>query len=92
MPPNRYPSVQETLQYIKHEKSFNVMPGDVVFIFRKAENFEGGWIYPWTDEMDSNIGKSGIVQENKPDGRGILIDTWQEAIFYYPYTCLRIIR
>lgn len=92
MPPNRCPpSAQETLQYIKHEKSFNVKPGDAVFIFRKAENFEGGWTCTWIDGMDNNIGKSGIVQENIPDGRGILIDTGQHS-FYYPYTCLRIIR
>ena len=86
-----YPTQQEITSYIRYEKSFNVKPGDIVFIFRKAESFEGGWRYAWIDEMDFAIRKYGLVLRIDPDGHGILIEIGQDR-FYCPYTCLRIIR
>ncbi len=77
--------------YIRNERSFKCKPGDRAYVFRKANDYENGWRYPWIREMDATIGNTGIILSAENDGHGILIDFGFDK-FYYPYTCLNIIR
>lgn len=82
-------------EYIRHQKKFDVCVGDIVTIFRKPYNNE--WPYLWVPEMDNAIGKSGKVIDISEDGilikiPGIAGSKYQQYAWYYPYTCLNIIR
>ena len=87
-----FPTIVESQKYAKRERSFNRKIGDIVHIFRRANSHEGGWLCSWVSEMDVTEGKYGIIVETGDDqGAGIKIRT-DDGEFYYPYTCLRIIR
>ena len=81
-------------EYIRNQKYFKVSIGDKVTIFRKPT--ENEWDL-WDCEMDEAIGKSGTVI--KVSDIGILVKIpgmpglrYQESSWYYPYTCMRIVR
>lgn len=81
--------------YIRHQKSFDVRVGDIVTVFRKPSLDE--WPWSWVSEMNGAIGKSGKVLEISEDGilikiPGIVGSKYQQDAWYYPYTCLNIIR
>lgn len=81
-------------EYIRNQKHFKVSIGDTVTIFRKPSNDE--WDL-WNHEMDEAIGKSGTVIKVVDNGilvkiPGIPGPRKQEFSWYYPYTCMRIVR
>ncbi len=82
-------------EYIRHQKKFDVRIGDIVTVFRKP--YKNEWPHLWTPEMDDAIGKSGKVIDISEDGilikiPSILGSEYQQYAWYYPYTCLNIIR
>jgi hypothetical protein len=98
--PNR-PSEEEKAVYVKNQNAFRARTGDHVKIFRKADSFENGWDTTWEPGMDNAINRIGIIQKVADrEAAGILIevpgvhrsDGRFDRCFFYPYTCLEIIR
>lgn len=87
----KYERLQE-----KWVENNGIAPGTTVKVVRRCLNYDRGWDNVWTNEMDSMIGatfkvsdsadvKSGVLV---PDGRGIRLDTPNNAGYRLPFFCL----
>jgi hypothetical protein len=87
---------KRTLRFIKNQKAFNAHPGDYVEVFRKAESYEDGWMTCWVPPMDEAIGHIGVIPVMKFDlkfGLPVIIpEVNHSQEYWYPYTCLKILR
>jgi len=49
------------VSYLTGHKKCGIKVGDKVKVKCKAESYELGWCYPWVRDMDSAVGRVGIV-------------------------------
>jgi len=68
-------------------KANNLEEGSRVYVYRKPENYEDGWWYPWIESlMDKTVGKVANITEIHPCS--LLVKVGDET-YYMPYTALR---
>lgn len=83
-----------TIGYSRRQRSFDCRIGDTVTIFTKSLDNE--WDI-WTEEMDASVGKSGTVLDITTSGILVKVPEvpgpdYQQGGWYFPYTCLKLLR
>lgn len=77
--------------YLSRHKKFNAKIGDIVTIFRTAEDYEDGWYNSWSPPMSNTVGKIGkIIDDCNEYGFRLAVEGVRT--FVYPYFVLTIVK
>ena len=78
---------KEAASYEKKQLDSGFRVGDLVFVTRKAKNYENGWQAAWVSPMDNSVGQVGRITEICMLGISVCFDNRYTA--FYPYFVLK---
>ena len=74
--------------YEKRQRECGLKVGNIVKIFRKAEDDEGGWGNHWPKDADTWVGKTGeIIGDGKGGGFKVFLEE-ENDWWFFPYFVL----
>jgi len=74
--------------YKKMQEACGFKSGDKVKILRNAKSYEMGWGDSWSDSMDKNVGKIGVVELIHPHNGFRVVVSPDETTWNYPFFVL----